>query len=72
MVTISKIEKSKIEEVNKFLVELRGLSTDNKPTVLETGANIENGSVFIEIDTGDVYLYDEKGTEWDPVVEAGE
>lgn len=69
MVTISKIEKSRIEEINKFLVELRGLSTDEKPSVLETGGNIENGSVFIEIDTGDVYLYNEEGTEWDPVVE---
>ena len=34
-----------------------GLSTDTKPT-----SGIYQGSTFIEIDTGDVYMFD--GTQW--------
>lgn len=45
------------EEVSS--VELRGLSTDEKPT---TG--IENGSMFIEMDTGKIYLYDLENEQW--------
>ena len=45
------------------LVELRGLSTDTKPTTI--GADkIDNGSTYIEIDTGKVYLFDLEGEEW--------
>ena len=40
-------------------VEYRGLSTDEKPT-----ENITNGTVFIEIDTGKVYMYDLENEEW--------
>lgn len=40
-------------------IEMRGLSTDEKPT-----ENIVNGTVFIEIDTGKVYMFDAEGTEW--------
>lgn len=71
MVTIYNVKKSEIRE-GLFLVELRGLSTDEKPLVLEEGGKVENGSVFIEIDTGDVYLFDEEGQSWDPVVETEE
>ena len=46
-----------------YLCELRGLSTDLKPTARDNGS-IENGSQFIEIDTGDIYLYDLNGKEW--------
>lgn len=50
MVTIySKTENS---------VELRGLSTDAKPT------NVKNGSVFIEIDTGTIFMFDAQNEEW--------
>lgn len=68
MVSIYSVKRSEIEGKGKFLVELRGLSTDEKPTTLNNG-DVENGSVFIEIDTGDVYLYNEDDTEWLPVVE---
>lgn len=37
----------------------RGLSTDEKPT-----ENITNGSIFIEIDTGKLYMFDLESTEW--------
>ena len=37
-------------------VEMFGLSEDRKPT-----AGLVTGSKFTEVDTGDVYLYDEIG-----------
>ncbi len=42
-------------------VEYRGLSTDTKPT------KAENGSVFIEIDTGKLFIYDKENEEWKEV-----
>lgn len=47
----------------KMEVELRGLSTDEKPTTIK-GAVVDNGSVFIEIDTGKLYMYDLEHQEW--------
>ena len=41
----------------------RGLSTDTKPTTLDN-KDIANGSVFIEIDTGNVYIFDAENKEW--------
>ena len=44
-------------------LEFAGLSTDTKP--VDTG--IATGSLFLEINTGDVYAYDEEGdsgSEW--------
>lgn len=40
-------------------VELLCLSTDSKPT-----ENIAMGSIATEVDTGDVYFYNEDDTEW--------
>ena len=52
------IYKQKDNNNNKKMeVELRGLSTDEKPTIIK-GATVDNGSSFIEIDTGKVFLYD--------------
>lgn len=64
MVSLYKIENSYTRvDGNYVSAELRGLSTDEKPT--EIGANkIDNGSVFIEIDTGKMYLYDLANEEW--------
>lgn len=56
MITI--YDNKKVKKQNgsiKFLVELRGLSTDSKPTTIENGI-VENGSTFIEIDTGKLLL----------------
>ena len=39
--------------------DLRGLSTDNKPTT-----NIPNGSTFIEMDSGKVYMWDAGNEQW--------
>ena len=49
-----------------YLCELRGLSTDEKPTTIKNGS-IENGSSFIEIDTGDIYLYDLANESWENI-----
>ena len=40
----------------KKYIEAAGLSTDSKPT-----AGIVTGSKFTEVNTGDVYLFDETG-----------
>lgn len=39
--------------------EYVGLSTDTKPTDIN-----ENGASFLEMDTGDVYLFDAENTAW--------
>ena len=44
-------------------LEFRGLSTDTKPTQID-GKDIPNGTLFIEIDTGKVFLYDLENEEW--------
>ena len=44
-------------------IEYRGLSTDEKPVSSDSNL-IPNGSVFIEIDTGKMYLYDAENTQW--------
>ena len=70
MVTIYNIKKS--EMINHpngevfYLLQLRGRSSDEKPVEIENGT-IENGSEFIEIDTGDVYLFDAVNKEWNVV-----
>lgn len=40
--------------------DLRGLSTDTKPT----GDEVPNGSTFLEMDTSEVYIYDKANTTW--------
>ena len=54
--------KSNEKEYNT--VELRGLSTDAKPTQLNEDQYVDNGSVFIEIDTGKIFFYDLDSTTW--------
>ncbi len=45
--------------------ELWGLSGDPKPTgSLYLGQPLTNGSVFIEMDTGSVYLFDRAAGAW--------
>lgn len=40
-------------------VVVAGLSTDAKPT-----DGIANGSMFVEMDTGKIYLFDADGATW--------
>ncbi len=39
--------------------DYRGLSTDTKPV-----ENVQNGSTFLEMDTGDVYIFNADGHAW--------
>lgn len=64
MVTLYKNDNvRKTTEGQTTFCELRGLSTDTKPTTIN-GYTIGNGSVFIEIDTGAVFIYSETNQEW--------
>lgn len=49
---------------NRLPVEIRGLSTDEKPIDTIEDIAIDNGSVFLEIDTGDVYFFDIDTKQW--------
>ena len=43
-------------------VRYAGLSDDDKPT-----AGVATGSEFLEVDTGDVYAFDEVGGTWSKI-----
>ena len=66
MITMSKdavfVANQNGENVTVGDVEYRGLSTDTKPT-----ADVINGSSFIEIDTGKVFLFDAAGETWNEI-----
>lgn len=49
-----RILKEQIYQDDKKYIEAAGLSTDDKPIT-----NIVTGSVFVEVDTGDGYLFKE-------------
>ena len=67
MISLYKIGKTNVIESNTYIsVELRGLSTDTKPTEYNN-RKIDNGSVFIEIDTGKLYFFDYESQEWKEV-----
>ena len=44
--------------VANMITEYVGLKKDTKPT------EARNGDTFLEIDTGDKYIYDESGSQW--------
>lgn len=60
-----RILNSRVLEGNVSYVEAAGLSTDSKP------AGVATGSTFLEVDTGDVYAYDEHGKEWEKIAALG-
>lgn len=65
---ISIYEKSNVrtkQGVEEKEIEFRGLSTDEKPTTIGDEP-IANGTVFIEIDTQEVFIYDGENTTWLP------
>ena len=67
MISLYDVRNNKIEpDETKITVELRGLSTDTKPTEI-SNKTIDNGSTFIEIDTGKIYFYDLENEEWKEV-----
>ena len=44
--------------------DLRGKSTDTKPTVKFGDEELENGDSFLEMDTGEVTFYDKETESW--------
>lgn len=67
MITI--YNKNNERENNKktyVQVELRGLSGDDKPTQLGEDY-VDNGSIYIEIDTGKIFFYDLENELWKEV-----
>ena len=52
-----RIIQKKFVAFSTFYIEAAGLSTDTKPT-----EDIITGSLFFEVDTGDIYVFDETGT----------
>lgn len=64
MISLYKIENTKIKPDDDYIsVELRGLSTDERPTEFAE-KKIDNGSTWISIDTGDVEIYDLENEKW--------
>ena len=64
MVSLVKTDKvDNTEEGQRITGELRGLSTDEKPVEIDEKI-IDNGSVFIEIDTGKIFFYDLESQTW--------
>ena len=54
-------------EGDKYYIEAVGLSTDSKPT-----ANIITGSLFLEVNTGDIYAFEEGDSPaWDKIAALG-
>ena len=56
MVTIA---NAGIVKNGRQLLDLNGLSTDNKPT-----GEVLNGSSFFEMDTQDAYFFDQENETW--------
>lgn len=64
MISLYKIENTKLTPEGNFISgELRGLSSDEKPTEIGD-KKLDNGSIFLEIDTGSVYMFDLENEEW--------
>ena len=67
MISLYKLENTHIKpDADYISVELRGLASDEKPTEMN-GKKIDNGSAFIEIDTGKVYFFDITTETWNEV-----
>lgn len=55
MIIVNKVGGQQITREAEF----RGLSSDEKPI-----KDVPNGSVFYEIDTVEVYMFDEQNKQW--------
>lgn len=47
-----------------YYVEFAGLSSDAKPEGEFGGLKLYNGSCFVEMDTGEIYMYDVDNAKW--------
>jgi hypothetical protein len=50
--------------VNSYIYSFTGMSTDTKPTRTYKNTQIQNGSQFLEMDTGKVFMYNEAAHAW--------
>ena len=67
MITIYKNDNIKnTEDGQTIYAELRGMSTDTKPTTIGN-KKIGNGSVFVEIDTQKILFFDAENEAWKEV-----
>ena len=70
MITVIKCvltgKKATVNEVeyDKATFQFAGLSSDTKPSPIYNNLRIANISSFVEIDTGDISLYDEENSVW--------
>jgi hypothetical protein len=60
MITLNKYA----DRANRVWLELFGLSTDTKPIREFESALIGNASTFLEMDTGNAFMYDEENHRW--------
>lgn len=71
MITIKQLKMGTPKVVNgeNRIVDfsMAGLAADGKPTTSHNGVLIANTSVYVEIDTGITYLYDEEHAAWNPM-----
>lgn len=49
---------------NRLVCSIYGLSSDIKPMDKIEGIPIENGSVFLEMDSGKVFIFDKENKKW--------
>lgn len=61
-----RILEARIIDGQTNYIECACLHDDTKPT-----AGVCTGSLALEVDTGDVYAFDEVGGEWDKIAELG-
>lgn len=61
MITISETPKRKQKG---FEFSFQGLSTDEKPIGKYEELKIGNGSSFLELDTKEIYFYDQENQAW--------
>ncbi len=66
MIRELKIRQISFDDSPVFYKELSGLSGDTKPV-----ADLATGSLFLEVDTGDVYAFDEAGGTWGKIAALG-
>ncbi len=65
MISISEAKKMREDGDDKYtILEMRGLADDTKPTDEISNTKIDNGSIFIEIDTGKLFMFDLEHKEW--------
>lgn len=61
-VTLNKVGNN----ANRITLEIYGKSSDTKPIDFIETCPIINGSIFIEMDTGNAYFFDEETHTWIP------